>query len=366
MRNGTGRHSTNAPHVVRMAGMGVALALLIMATSGCSKQDTPKQAVATDGPKVAASQTTQEPERAASPRSGTREALPEDPATQREDEKGVTNVEADLGAAEIKAGDEAADAPGEKDVRQDRASKDEAAARTGVSKQAAQPEQEEVKLPEQVTRRLTEADVPTVLEQAIQTKDVVLVDRIAWQTKNKEAEKKAEDFLAEIRQAFLRKFQREVKDGSATLPAGGIAVGEAASGYSGSASSFFKKLEAKHLPDGFHVVFGKWSVTRSSFDVTYGVVVDGSVRPGGYELGFIVRLYDARDKDKENPESMGAAAVKLKLRVTEGTVSADEVYALYSVAMWHSRRYREYGGEAIRLAKSAIGLLGGESHGGTA
>ena len=214
-------------------------------------------------------------------------------------------------------------------------------------------------LPPQIERDLTEEQVPAVLEEAIQARDIVLVDRIAWQTKNKEAEKKAEDFLAEIRQAFLSRLQREVKGGSATVPAGGVAVGEATASYSGSASNFSKKLEANDLPDGFHVVFGKWSVTRSSFEATYGVVVDDSVKPGGHELGFTVLLYDGDAKEKENPESMGPAPVKLKLRVTQGTVTPAEAQGLYSVAMWHLRRYREYRGQARKLLVSAVGLLGG-------
>lgn len=66
---------------------------------------------------------------------------------------------------------------------------------TGVLRAEGVGRKDRVDLPEQVTRPLTEKEVPAALEEAIKSKDVLLIDRIAQRSTNKAAVKKAGEYL---------------------------------------------------------------------------------------------------------------------------------------------------------------------------
>ena len=66
---------------------------------------------------------------------------------------------------------------------------------TGMLRAEGVGRKDRVDLPEQVTRPLTEKQVPAALEEAIKSNDVLLIDRIAQRSTNKAAVKKAGEYL---------------------------------------------------------------------------------------------------------------------------------------------------------------------------
>jgi len=210
-------------------------------------------------------------------------------------------------------------------------------------------------LPEEITQPLTEASVSRVLADAIEKRSIVLIDRIAWQTTDKASESKAEEFLRGVRLPFLKKFEIPIVESSATVPVGGIAVGQATGRYSGYATQFFRKLKPRKSADGLFPIFGKWEVTRSSFDTSYAVVVTDAARPGRHNLEFDIQVMNADDRDREGATPLATAEIKIAIQVVgEPPATAEHVEAVYATASWHSRQYREYGGKGMSSIGSPL------------
>lgn len=216
---------------------------------------------------------------------------------------------------------------------------------------------EEIGLPEQVTRPLTEKDVPAVIKQAIRTNDVLLADRIAWCSKNEAAVKKAEDFLAKRREAFLNKFQTKAQGGGATVRPGGLIAGAISQPHSGHGSRF-KIGRSGELPEGVHVVYGPTRITQHTyehrFQVEYAVIIGDAVPPGSLELSFEILLLKA---DDNAGKAVGKAPVKLKATVREGPITADAIQDLYAVISWHCRRSGELNAQSGRALDEAGDLV---------
>lgn len=219
------------------------------------------------------------------------------------------------------------------------------------------PSLEEVNLPEQVTRPLSEEDIPAILDRAISKRDVLLLDRIAWCSKRKDIVEKAEDALVEITKDYSDKFISKLARHDTTIvPAGGISLGKVFVTHSNPP---FRVSPSRKFAKGIKVWIAqpqrhmRRDDLKFGWIVEYAVIVDGSLKPGYYDLSF--EIVGKRKDTYDN--AVDKAPIHVGLKLISGVLWKPTAIDVYTVASLYQRRLlRQLDNQqrVLRLYRSAI------------
>jgi len=170
-----------------------------------------------------------------------------------------------------------------------------------------------------------------------------------------------------------REFQERVvsraRENAATVPAGGLVVGEVSGGYRGTSSMFGVDFDLEHVPDGFRVVRGKTVVTPEGFEAEYGVIIANGVSGGDYDLAFDFLLLDKPLVEKDTPpyvarhegaRVLATVPVSLRVTVAEGALKPEDVAVIARIATDYRNEARKAHAAANRELSKPIIMIDGE------
>lgn len=242
--------------------------------------------------------------------------------------------------------------------------------RTDITSASAQ--EQEVELPEQVTRPLLAGEMPAALARAVKDADILLLDRIAWCAEDEAVAKQAEDAINTILQGRQAEVIAEIEDDKVTIPyMSGIALGfdnvSLGSNQLMDADSCKVVISEKSSAE-IEVVVQKIVIQGAnatpafiapmpsaqgsmyermaySADVEYAVFIGEGIAPGEHSLAFdLVCMAEGKRSTR---------SVALTVKVLGRPFAKDDVAALYGNIASHRRRTGRMLAQSLESSENA-------------